>query len=116
MPLSIHAASGSTREMAQETSKVVKQEDTDLMDLEKDSDDGSEGSEEESDEDDVVAKMVDPRLVFLWDKEPFRQRDSHGKKEHQMWKKAEEAVQRQSIGLGEYFFSKHHPLLRWTEC
>lgn len=105
MPLSIHAASRSTRRVTQETNIVVKREDADLMHVERDSDDGSEGSEEESDEDDVVAKMVDPRLVFLWDKEPFRQRDSHGKKEHQMWKKAEEAVQRQSIGLGEYFFT-----------
>lgn len=83
----------------------MKQEDTDLMDVEKDSDDGSEGSEEDSEEEDVVAKMVDPRLVFLWDKEPFQQRDSHGKKEHQMWKKAEEAVQRQSIGLGHIVIS-----------
>ncbi|KAF8734267.1 hypothetical protein AX14_003491 [Amanita brunnescens Koide BX004] len=96
MPLSKHA-SRPVSGVVMETSKVVKQEDMDMMDVERGED---EESEEEDDEDDGIINMVDPRLVFLWDKEPFHQRDSHSKKEYLMWKKAEEAVERQSIGLG----------------
>ena len=101
MPLSKHAALRPPSGVVMETSKV-KQEDMDIMAVDRGDDEGSE--EETEDEDDGIINMVDPRLVFLWDKEPFQQRDSHSKKERLMWKKAEEAAERQSLGLGEFLF------------
>jgi hypothetical protein len=68
--------------------------------------DGSEDDDSSDDDDgregDMVIHMVDPRLVFVWDKDPFQHRDAHSAKEHQMWMKAEEAVKRQSVGLGQF--------------
>ncbi|KIL59654.1 hypothetical protein M378DRAFT_180743 [Amanita muscaria Koide BX008] len=60
--------------------------------------------EEESTDGDseIVPHMVDPRLVFVWDKEPYQHRDAESKKEFQMWTKAEETVKRQSEGLGKF--------------
>ncbi|KAF8639322.1 hypothetical protein AX17_001571 [Amanita inopinata Kibby_2008] len=84
--------------------EVVKKEEVEreIMGEEEEEEEEEEDGEDGEDEEDSITEMVDPRLVFLWDKEPFQARDAHGLKERQMWTKAEEAVGRQSIGLGGY--------------
>ncbi|KAK2467555.1 hypothetical protein APHAL10511_000410 [Amanita phalloides] len=101
MPLSKHMTSRSAVVAAKRTNPDVKKEDVEMVDIEEEEEE-EEGSDESEDEEDVLIDMVDPRLVFLWDKEPFQHRYSHSKKECRMWRKAEEAVGRQSVGLGEF--------------
>ncbi|KAF8635327.1 hypothetical protein AX15_000448 [Amanita polypyramis BW_CC] len=102
MPLSRHVNSCFSMEAMKGKYESAKKGEVGMMDTDREDDDESDLG---NDDDEVIIDMVDPRLVFLWDREPFQNRESHSKKERQIWMKSEEAVERQSIGLGHIVIS-----------
>lgn len=60
-----------------------------------------------------IFREADPRLVFIEDKEPFFDREAHSLREIDVWKRAEETVERQRSGSGGSCLSSVWGNIHW---